>query len=350
MPAVDEPREVRGEDSFDIAAMHDWLSERTPGLAGLPMVQQFSGGSSNLTYLLRYPDRDLVLRRPPRGQKAASAHDMAREHRVQSALAPHFPYVPRMVALCQDETVLGSDFYVMERIPGTILRRNLPAGLTLTPEQAGELGRRAVDSLVALHSVDIEAAGLGDLGRGAGYVGRQVEGWSERYRRARTHDAPDFAPVLTWLASRQPPDVGTCLIHNDFRLDNLVLDERLHVVAVLDWELATLGDPLMDLGGAMAYWVQADDEDLMRMSRRQPTDLPGMPSREEVVAQYCQATGRTVEDWPFYEVFGLFRLAVIVQQIYLRFDRGETTNPAFKDFGYFVSYLETRCRSIAGIG
>ena len=346
----DEPKDLRDEDAFDVRAVHGWLASRVEGLRGLPEVRQFGGGASNLTYLLRYDDRDLVLRRPPAGQKSASAHDMRREYRVQDALRPVYPYVPRMLAFCDDPSVIGTDFYLMERLEGLILRGRLPAGLELTPEQAHALGTHAVDSLVDLHQVDVEKAGLTDLGKGAGYVGRQVDGWSQRYRQARTDNVPDFEPVMGWLQENQPADVATCLIHNDFRLDNLVLDAGLNVVGVLDWEMATLGDPLMDLGGALAYWVQADDDEVMRMSKRQPTDLPGMPTRAEVVAQYAQRTGLAVEGWTFYEVFGLFRLAAIAQQIYFRFHHGQTTNPAFEHYWYFVTYLEQRCRRVAGIG
>jgi len=347
---ADEPAALRDEDAFDVAAVHAFLLDRgVEGLTAPPQVQQFAGGASNLTYLLRYPDRDLVLRRPPGGTKAASAHDMAREHRVQERLRPAYPYVPRMVALCQDPAVLGTDFYVMERVPGLVLRRRLPEGLDLTPEQARGLGLRAVDRLVELHAVDPAAAGLADLGRGPGYVGRQVSGWSQRFRAARTDDVPDLEAVMGWLAAQQPPDVGARLVHNDWRLDNLVLDAALEVVGVLDWEMATVGDPLMDLGGALAYWVQADDDDVFRAARRQPTDLPGMPTRAEVVAHYAAATGRPVDDWPFYEVFGLFRLAVIVQQIWYRYVHGQTTNPAFQYFGFFVAHLDERCRRVAGL-
>jgi aminoglycoside phosphotransferase (APT) family kinase protein len=345
----DEPTPVRAEDAFDVGALHAWLAERVAGLTGPPEVRQFSGGASNLTYLLRYPERDLVLRRPPAGQKAATAHDMVREHRVQAALAPHYRYVPSMVALCTDPAVLGSDFYVMERVRGTILRGRLPEGMALTPEQAHELGLRAFDALLELHAVDVDAAGLADLGKGRGYVGRQVAGWSERFRRARTDNVPDVEAVMAWLAAHQPDDVATVLVHNDFRLDNLVLDDDLRVVGVLDWEMATLGDPLMDLGGALAYWVQADDDEMFRVSKRQPSDLPGMPTRAQLVARYAERTGVAVGDWTFYEVFGLFRLAVIAQQIYYRFHHGQTSNPAFKDFWVFVTYLDERCRRVAGL-
>ncbi len=349
---VDEPRALRAEDAFDVPAVHRWLCARVDGLPGLPEVRQYRGGASNLTYLLRYPGRDLILRRPPAGQKASSAHDMRREFVVQQRLRPFYPYVPRVLALCEDESVTGSEFYVMERLEGVILRGRLPEGLTVSVQQAHNLGMRAVDALVDLHSVDVHAAGLAEIGRGPGYVQRQVAGWSQRYRRARTDNVPDFEAVTSWLHANQPGDVATRLVHNDFRLDNLVLDgpDTLRVVGVLDWEMATVGDPLMDLGGALAYWVQSDDDDVMRLSKRQPSDLPGMPTRAQLVRRYAERTGVEVGNWVFYEVFGLFRLAVIAQQIYYRYHHGQTTNEAFKDFWFFVGYLDERCRRVAGIG
>lgn len=343
----------REEDAFDVLALDSWLRPRLPSTPGseLPVVEQFAGGASNLTYLLRYPGSpELVLRRPPEGHKAASAHDMAREYRVQHALRGSFPFVPRMTALCEDETVLGSTFYVMERVSGTILRGRLPAAMILDAEQARALAERAFGTLADLHTVDVAAAGLADLGRGPGYVQRQVTGWSERFRAARTDNVPDFTCVMGWLAANQPPDVAAALVHNDFRLDNVVLDEQLGVRAVLDWEMATVGDPLMDLGSALAYWVQADDDQQMQLAKRQPSDLAGMPTRAELVSGYAARTGLPVQGWVFYEVFGLFRLAAICQQIYYRFHHNQTSNPAFKDFWIFVSYLDERCRRIAGIG
>lgn len=336
---------VRAEDAFDVSRMDEWLKQRLEGLAGTPEVTQFSGGASNLTYQLRYPDRDLILRRPPAGQKASSAHDMAREYRVQRDLKPVFDYVPTVRALCQDDGVIGSDFYVMDRVPGTILRSKLPAGMTLDPAQARGLSETFVDILTELHGVDPSAAGLDDLGKGAGYVQRQVEGWSRRYQRARTWNVPSFNRVQEWLAANQPQDVATCVIHNDWRLDNMVLDDDLNVVGVLDWELATLGDPLMDLGSSLAYWIQADDDRLAQSSRRQPSHLPGMFTREQIVRRYCDKTGLSSENWPFYEVFGLFRLAVIAQQIYYRYHHKQTRNPAFRNLWLAVNYLHWRCRT-----
>ncbi|MEU4426136.1 phosphotransferase family protein [Actinoplanes sp. NPDC024001] len=330
---------VRAEDAFDVAAVAAWL-----GLDGVPQVRQFSGGASNLTYLL---GDDLILRRPPAGTKAASAHDMGREFRIQSALAPVFPYVPEMVAYCDDESVIGSPFYVMRRVDGHIPRKEL--GLDLEKDQVRRLCTGALDLLADLHSVDPAAAGLADLGRGAGYVSRQVDGWSRRYRAARTRNVGSFATVMAWLRDNQPADRGACLIHNDFRFDNVVLDRSsARPVALLDWEMATIGDPLMDLGGALAYWVQADDGPLFRAFRRQPTHTPGMLTRREVVDYYCTRRGIDLSDrqWAFYEVFGLFRLAVIVQQIYYRYHHRQTRNPAFRHFWVASLMLEARCRRI----
>jgi aminoglycoside phosphotransferase (APT) family kinase protein len=343
---TDQPGEVREEDSFDTAAVHEWLSSHVDGLVGPPQVRQFAKGASNLTYLLRYPDRELVLRRPPAGRKAASAHDMRREYRVQHRLRPVYPYVPTVLALCDDHAVLGSDFYVMERIPGIILRRDLPEGMSLSRERARALALSAVDRLIELHRIDPAAAGLDDLGKGAGYVARQVRGWTERCIAARTDNVPDFAEVMAWLAANRPDDVRICVIHNDFRFDNMVLDgpETLNVVGVLDWEMATLGDALMDLAGLTSYWVQADDDEVVLRFRKQPTHLPGMPTRAELVDYYCTNMGLSPGNWTFYEVFGLFRLAVIIQQIYYRYHHGQTHNPAFKDLWMFAGYLEWRCR------
>jgi len=336
---------MRAGEVLDVAKVEAWLKGRVPGLAGVPVVTQYSGGASNWTYRLRYESHDLVLRRPPEGTKAKSAHDMGREYRIQSALRPVFPFVPEMIAFCDDPSVIGCEFYVMRRLDGTILRRNPPRDLTLTPDQTRRLCLNVVDTLIALHRVDVTPAGLESFGKGAGYARRQIEGWSDRYRKARTWNVPRFEGVMTWLAARTPPDVGTCVIHNDFRFDNVVLDPKdpTRVIGVLDWEMATLGDPLMDLGSALAYWVQADDDLFIRALRRQPTHLPGMLTRREVVDYYAEKTGRSTADWAFYEVYGLFRLAVIAQQIYFRYQQGQTRNPAFRNFWMFVTYLGWRC-------
>lgn len=339
---------VRPGEELPVEAVTRWLRTVDPAVEGTPEVTQYSGGASNWTYRLRYPGRDLVLRRAPAGTKAKSAHDMAREHDLQKALKPSFPAVPTMVGLCRDPSVLGGDFYVMERVEGTILRSRLPEGVRLGPEDARRLSTALLDKLVELHRVDHRAAGLERLSKGPGYPRRQVEGWSDRYERARTWNVPSFRYVRAWLAERVPADAATCVIHNDWRFDNLVLDpsDLTRVVAVLDWELATVGDPLMELGSALAYWVEPDDDPLMRMTRRQPTHLPGMLRRREVVDHYLAKTGLKPESWAFYEVFGLFRLAGIGQQIYYRYFHRQTRNPAFRNIWVLVNYVDWRCRAI----
>ncbi len=340
-------------DEITIARVHAWLESRLPELVGkpLPVVTRFVGGASNWTYLMRYPGDDLVLRRPPAGTRPKSAHDMAREAQILNRLAPHFPLVPEALAFCSDPAILGGDFFVMRRIDGIILGRDLTPGLDLTRGATRELCLGFVDALVALHRVDPVAAGLEDLGRGGGYARRQVTGWTDRYRKARTGNVPRAERLISWLLQHAPPDAGSCVIHNDFRFDNVVLDRQqpTRIVGILDWEMATVGDPLMDLGGALAYWVESGDDPLFRALRRQPTHLPGMLTRREVVILYCERIGRPAisgEEWTFYELFGLFRLAAIAQQIYLRYHRKESRNPAFRHFWLYVHYLVWRANRI----
>lgn len=344
---------VRAEDAFDADAVAQWLRAKTAHhdqFTGTPQVRQFAGGVSNLTYLLSFPGRDVILRRPPAGQKAKGAHDMGREYRIQSQLAPVFPYVPKMIAYCDDESVIGTTFYLMQRVEGLIPRRELPGEMRLSPAQVRALCTNAIDLLIDLHSVEPAAAGLADLGKGEGYVARQISGWSQRYRQAKTWNVGSFAKVMAWLAANQPPDRAIRLIHNDFRFDNIVFaaEDPTRPVGLLDWELATLGDPLMDLGSSLAYWVQADDGRLFSRMRRQPTQVPGMLTRAEVVGYYSDRTGITIApgEWAFYEVYGLFRLAVICQQIYYRYHHKQTTNPAFRHFYIATNTLEMRCRNI----
>jgi len=345
----DQARDVREEDAFDVARVDAFLKQRIEGLQGTPVVKQFPGGASNLTYLLSYANRELVLRRPPRGAKAKSAHDMMREARVMDALKASYPYVPAILARCDDEAVIGQDFYVMERLKGTILRRDLPSELGLDRDGVRALCLGFVDRLIELHQVDASQPGLKELGKGEGYIARQLSGWSERWRQAATEGSDACEDIIAWLQSQQPRhDNASCVIHNDFRFDNVVLaaDNPLDIVGVLDWELATVGDPLMDLGSSLAYWVQADDDPVFQSFRRQPTHEAGMLTRHEVVAYYGKRTGIDVSRWRFYEIFGLFRLMVIIQQIYRRYALGQTTNPQFAGFGDAARYMAMRCRRL----
>jgi aminoglycoside phosphotransferase (APT) family kinase protein len=333
---------VRDEDAFDVAKVHGWLS-RYIEEGEQPEVKQFRSGASNLTYLLKYPDRELVLRRPPIGTKAVSAHDMKREFLIQSRLKPVYDLVPTVIALCEDHSIIGSDFYVMERIKGDIFRRDVPE--SLTKEDISIMATSLVAGLARLHAVD--ATVLAELNKGLGYVTRQVEGWSKRYRNALTDDVPDGEDVMSWLAANKPEDVGSCIIHGDWRIDNMVFDlDQKRLVGVLDWELATVGDPLMDLGSALAYWVDRDDDLEFASLRRQPSHLEGMPTRREFIAKYLELSGRKCNDFTFYEVFGLFRLTVIIQQIWARYRAGQTTNPAFKGFGVGVNILIKRAQGL----
>ena len=333
---------VRDEDAFDIGKVHNWLAphinEKFP-----PEVFQFRSGASNLTYSLKYPDRELVLRRPPVGTKAVSAHDMKREFLIQSRLKPVYNLVPTVIALCEDHSILGSDFYVMEKIQGEIFRRDVPE--SLSKEDISIMANSLVSGLAQLHSVD--ASVLQELNKGSGYVTRQVEGWSKRYRNALTDDVPDGEDVMQWLDSNKPEDIDSCIIHGDWRIDNMVFDlGQKKLVGVLDWELATVGDPLMDLGSALAYWIDKDDEPMFASLRRQPSDLDGMPTRKEFIEKYLELSGRNCGDFTFYEVFGLFRLSVIIQQIWARYKAGQTTNPAFKGFGMGVNILINRAQGL----
>ncbi|HOJ13754.1 MAG TPA: phosphotransferase family protein, partial [Deltaproteobacteria bacterium] len=324
---IDTPTKVRQGEELDLKAVEAFLKDSIPGLHGELVVEQFPSGYSNLTYLIRVGERELVLRRPPFGRKAKTAHDMGREYRILKALNPVFPYCPRPLVYTEDPSVMGCPFYVMDRIRGIILRKNLPEGLELSPGQVRTLCENLLDVQLELHAVDYKAIGLEGFGRPEGYVRRQVEGWSERFRAAWTPDAPTFDGVMQWLHDRMPPDSQRpALIHNDYKFDNVVLDPKdpLRIIGVLDWEMATIGDPLMDLGSSLGYWVQADDPEDFQAARMMPTNLPGALTRKEMVERYAEKAGITIDNFDFYLCFGLFRLAVIAQQIYYRYYHGQT--------------------------
>ena len=335
---LDRPAPPRAGEQLDAEALATFLELRL-GLSGPVEIAQFPCGFSNLTYSVRAGDRDLILRRPPFGAQIKSAHDMGREHRILSGLSPVYPKAPTPVAYCGDESVLGARFYLMERVRGVILRAGMPAAMNPPPEMMRRIAAGWVATLVELHAVDYQAAGLGDLGHPEGYVQRQIAGWTERYRRAATDDVPTLDRTALWLAAHRPAEGPASLVHNDFKYDNVVLDAQQwsRVVAVLDWEMATLGDPLMDLGTALGYWVDPEDPPELQALQLSPTTLPGNWGRVEVAEQYARATGRDLGDLVFYYVFGLFKIAVIVQQIYRRYRDGQTQDRRFKDLDQAVA-------------
>jgi aminoglycoside phosphotransferase (APT) family kinase protein len=346
---IDRTKAIRPGEELDLTRLEPYLKGVIPGLEGPMTVDQFPSGHSNLTYLIRCGGREMVLRRPPFGRKAKTAHDMGREYRVLKALRPSFPYCPEPLAYTEDESILGCPFFVMERIRGIILRRDLPKGMSFTPQEARKLCENLVDTLVDLHAVDVAKAGLKDFGKPEGYIRRQVEGWSERYRAARTPDAPDCEAVMAWLAEKRPPESDrVSIIHNDFRFDNVVLhpEDPFRIIGILDWEMATIGDPLMDLGAALSYWVEKGDPPEYHAIRLGPTEIEGALTRQEVLERYLEKTGMATASMDFFRAFGLFRLAVIAQQIYYRFYHGQTKDQRFQLMIVAVHALEKEARKV----
>jgi len=327
----DRPANLRPGEELDLTRLEPFLRTHFPDATGPLEIAQFPSGHSNLTYLLRFGDRELVLRRPPFGTKVKSAHDMSRECRVLEKLHAAYPPAPEVVLYCDDISILGSPFYVMKPIQGVILRRSLPAGLNFTADVARRLSESFVDNLARLHGLDYSAIGLADLGKPQGYLERQVRGWIERYHGSKTHELPEVEPISSWLIENLPPASEAALIHNDYKFDNVVLDpaDITKIVGVLDWEMCTIGDPLSDLGTALAYWVGPEDAEELQKIRWGPTNCPGSFSRDQLVERYVRATGRDVSNMVFYVAFARFKVAVIVQQIYYRYHHGLTKDSRF---------------------
>jgi aminoglycoside phosphotransferase (APT) family kinase protein len=339
MSNVDGAVPVRAGEELPGEVLFNYLATRLPEITSPLTIEQFPAGFSNLTYLLRFADRELVLRRPPIGAKIKTAHDMSREYRILSHLYPVYKKVPRPLLFCDDESILGAPFYVMERVNGIILRANLPADIELTPALMHTLSKTFIENLAEIHEIDYEAAGLGELGSPQGYVQRQVEGWTKRYYNARTDDVPAIERLARWLHQHQPADSDkAALIHNDYKYDNLVLaaDDLGRVVAVLDWEMATIGDPLLDFGTSLGYWVEAQDPEDWQRYGFGLTSRPGSLTRTEMLEHYAIRTGRVIDEPVFYFAYGLLKIAVIVQQIYFRYQKGLTRDPRFAQLGGLV--------------
>lgn len=293
-------------------------------------VTQFTHGFSNLTYLLHIENQQFVLRKPPKGA-IKRGHDMSREFKVQSGLQASFSKVPNMLAYTNDETILGSEFYIMEKVEGIILNYKEAKTRNITPNDYTTIAHSWLDTLVELHAIDYNAIGLGDLGKPEGYVARQVANWGKQYLNAKTDEYPEAEMVMQWMDENQPKNYDYCLIHNDYKYDNVVFkdDSWQEISAVLDWEMATLGDPLMDLGTSLGYWTVATDHDFVKQGIPSPTIFEGNPKRSEIAEMYAQKSGRTMDNLVFYYAFGLFKIAVIAQQIYYRYSKGFTADPRF---------------------
>jgi aminoglycoside phosphotransferase (APT) family kinase protein len=327
---LDQPTQTRAGEELDPAKLKAYLRGKAPGFEGEISIAQFPGGYSNLTYFIQAGAHAYVLRRPPFGVNIKSAHDMAREFTVLTKLREvGFSKVPETVHLCEDETVMGATFYLMKRVTGLILRNKLPKGLAMREEDFRTLSKATIEQLATLHRLDVNISGLMAMGKPEGYVQRQVEGWTERYFRAQTDDIESLKEVAEWMPKNLPASSRVAFIHNDFKYDNLVLnpDNPFDILAILDWEMATVGDPLMDLGTTLAYWAEAKDPDVLKPFNL--TWMPGNFTRSEVVEYYSEQSGHAIDNMVFYYVFGAFKVAVICQQIYYRFRQGLTHDPRF---------------------
>ena len=334
---IDSATSVR--EPLNTANLLTFLRQHIDNLEGELEVQQFPAGFSNLTYLLRIGERELVLRRPPVGAKIKTAHDMGREYLILSCLHPVFPKAPRALFFCEDETVIGAPFYVMERVKGIILRAQPPKGIELSAELMRGISEAFINNLVEIHCLDYESAGLHELGHPAGYVRRQIDGWTRRYFNARTDEVPSVERLAAWLQDNVAPDSDRgALIHNDYKFDNVVLsvDDPRRIIATLDWEMATIGDPLMDVGTTLAYWVEPDDPPAWQQYGFGVTKLPGSFNRAELLQAYAEGMQREVPRVVFYYAYGLLKIAVIVQQIYFRYRQGLTQDARFAGLGGLV--------------
>lgn len=344
---------IRPGEDLDRDALASYLRAHLPIAESTRSIEiaQFPGGHSNLTYLIRLDDLELVLRRPPFGPVAPTAHDMPREYRLLAAIHPVFPLAPKPYLLCEDTSIIGAPFYLMERRTGIVVRREVPPQIGDDLEMRRRVSESLIDTLADLHSVDIERHGLISIGKPAGFVERQVTGWAKRWERAKTSDLQAMKEVLEWLLANLPPDAERpTLVHNDYKPDNVMLsaEDPTRVVAILDWEMCTVGDPLVDLGLLLCYWSEANDPEPRREAISGVTALPGWLTRAEITARYSHRTGRDVSMIRFYEIFAIFKLSVVLQQIYYRYHVGQTQDHRFAEFGLRVAGLATSARQLIG--
>jgi len=340
---------VRKGEDLNWSALDRHLKSALPHLEGEAEISQFAGGKSNLTYRLKYDNDDLVVRRPPFGTKAKTAHSMIREYRIMNELKPVYPSVPDTLYYSDDESIMGSEFYVMRKVEGVLINDQIPAEWNFTLEKTRRFCTAFWEKLIDLHQVDFIKAGLGDFGKPEGYVERQVTGWNRRFERVITPDVDNFSVVRDWLVANMPGgNTRHSILHGDYRIDNVILDQHnpCNILAVLDWEICALGDPLMDLGNSLAYWIQSDDPPELRNLVVQPSNAPGMLRRSEILELYQDRTGIDTSNFTFYQVYGYWRLAVILQQIYFRYFHGQTHDKRFKTFGVAAQHLGRHCQRL----
>ncbi len=342
MITVDQPVAVRRGEEIDLEALNAYLTKQ--GILTVPVTEilQFPGGYSNLTYLLRTSNEEYILRRPPSGAAIKSAHDMGREFKVLSLLSSYYSKIPKPILNCESTEITGTPFYVMERLKGVILRPSNVKNLRIASDEMRRISEMLVDNLAALHSLDIHKTGLDQLGKPEGYILRQVEGWTKRYGTSQTDQIDEMEALSKWLMMNQPRETAPTLLHNDYKYDNVILqaDNLPTIIGVLDWEMATVGDPWMDVGATLAYWAEASDDDLARVFN--VSWLPGNLTRREVVTRYSEKSGRSMINPVFYYVFGLYKNAVIAQQIYARWKQGHTKDPRFGELIEVIHNLANR--------
>ena len=342
---LDQPTNTRAGEELDTQKLQDYLRDKVEGFDKEITIKQFPEGYSNLTYFVQAGEYEYVLRRPPFGANIKSAHDMEREFTVLTKLRETgFTKVPDAVHLCVDESVMGVKFYLMKRVKGIIHRNRLPKDVRVSEESFRALSKATIDQLVKLHQIDIHTSGLDALGKPEGYVQRQVEGWIKRYVNAQTDDIASMNEVSAWMMKNIPTTSRTSFIHNDFKYDNLVLNpnDLTDIIAILDWEMATVGDPLMDLGTTLAYWAEPNDSEALRPFSL--TWMPGNLTRKEVVEHYQQQSGTPIDNMVFYYAFGAFKVGVICQQIYYRYKQGLTKDSRFASLIYVINACGANAR------
>ena len=331
---------VRADEHFDEERLAAYLEGKLPGATHPPSVRQFGGGVANLTYLLDYGSHQYVLRRPPLGPVAKSAHDMGREYKVLSVLHQAFPFAPQAFLYCDDPTIIDADFFVMERRQGVVVRKSMPQEFSSMSDASRQMSAALVDALAEFHAVDYQNIGLNNLGEPDGFITRQIEGWNKRWHAAKTEDVSEMDSVYQWLKSNQPTTSAHSLVHNDYKLDNIMFDlsDPRKVVAIFDWDMCTLGDPLNDLGALLSYWSDPTDPPYLQSLSMMPTNA-GFMTRGELVDRYALKSGRSVHDINFYHALGLFRVTVILAQIYIRYHRGQTQDKRFSTFGPMIPLM-----------